>query len=142
MRDTFYSGSYKSGYEGDGPPIPDGAVLTQYGSAAVPDGQVFRSKPRHPREFELSMLLGDVGLDAAVKYVRKRAVEPNDRIRTTTAGKLRELGFRVIHTPSVRIPIHVSVTVPTGHVEWDDAQEFAFSSAFPPMDEGGAPWPR
>ncbi len=115
--------------------IGDAEVLTQYGRDYSNGDQVFRSRPRYPREVELSMIRGRIGVEKATAYVRRGApAGPSDRVRYTTAGVLRAAGFRVQHTPTARNPDHVSISVPLGHVEWDTEQELAFIGVF---DETG-----
>jgi len=111
-------------------PIPDDAVLTQYGMLDPAGQPIFRSAPRYPREVELSMLWGELDVAEAAQLVRKRPAVGDDLVRHCRAGDLRARGFEVDHTPSLSIPNHVSVTVAAGHVQWDTEQESTFAELF------------
>jgi hypothetical protein len=118
--------------------VPDDAVLTQYGQSDGPGRNEFRCKPRFAKgETDLSMLWGELTVERATLLVTKRPVLANDAVRYTTARLLRGRGFQVQHTPSRRMREHISVTVPGGHIEWDNDQEMAFLMAFADY-EGGA----
>jgi hypothetical protein len=107
--------------------VPDDAVLTQYGRQ-VAGQETFRSSPRFPNEHDLSLLWGEMPPGMASLAVRGRRGDASDRVRTCTAGALRAAGFVVQNTPSLRNPDHISVTVPGGHLKWDDGQAKAFET--------------
>jgi hypothetical protein len=103
--------------------LPDELRLTQYGERP-PFGDGFRDRLRgHIGETELSMILGEVDAPAAAVLVT-RYLAPGATTRVTTARRLREAGFRVIHSPTKTNRLHVSVFPP-------------LTSAGEPADWGG-----
>jgi len=105
-----------------GPPpetcVEDGTILIRYYAAARASTAF---KPREGLETALSVLMADGwSLPEIATYVRmgrtpSRGVLANARALRTTAGKLRQAGFAVVHTPG-GIPNgpHVSVVWPAG----------------------------
>lgn len=77
----------------------------------------------------MSLILGDLSPHEAILAAfgshRKCSA---DASRTTTAGTLRAVGFRVEHTPRLPAsPLHVSVY---WDGEWDDDVQRAFGGCF------------
>jgi hypothetical protein len=113
--------------------LPDELRLTQYGERA-PFGDGFRDRLRsHIGETELSMILGEVdALAAAVLVTRYLAAGAMTRV--TTAGRLRESGFRVIHSPTKTNRLHVSVFPPVTTAgepaEWGGQLAALFNACF------------
>lgn len=79
------------------------------------------------------MILGEVDALAAAVLVT-RYLSPAALARTTTAGRLRAAGFRVVHSPTKTNRLHVSVFPPaTGGgepAERDDELASLFNSCF------------
>lgn len=115
--------------------IPDDALLSQYGRV-VPGQPVFRSRPRWDHESDLSLILGKLAVEEVTALVTGRIANHSDRVRYVKAGDLRKRGFLVGSTPTRRIPLHVSVTVPAGAVPWDHRTEAQFEACC--RDQGGA----
>ena len=118
--------------------LPDSAPLTQYGeqSSSSPG---FRDRLR-PQigETEISMILGEVDATAASMLVT-HVLTPGAVRRVTTAGRLRQQGFLVQHSPTRGNPLHVSVFPPsddaTGEfIPWDDAVAVRFNACFTGSD--------
>lgn len=99
-------------------PVSDDGMLTQYGQEL--SSPRFRSGPR-TGEVELSMLLGAMSAQAAAALVvgPTRAIELRGHlVRYVRIGRLRAAGFIVEHTPSRRIPQHVSVRSRDREAPW------------------------
>ena len=116
--------------------VPNDAVLVQYAA----DSAEYRSKPREGHELDLSLLLGeDWTVESAATYVR-RGEPPTQRIlqkagiRPTTAGKLREAGLTVVHTPgAIANGPHISVVWPNWEQpdnSWPSTVSDGFDSCF------------
>jgi hypothetical protein len=80
------------------------------------------------------MILGEVDATAASMLVT-RVLTPRATRRVTTAGRLREQGFLVEHSPTRGNPLHVSVFPPTDEgtgelLTWDDAVATRFNACF------------
>lgn len=115
-------------------PLLGDEELTQYGREGT--DPVFRDAPRPDQETDVSMIRGHLSPMEAASVVRKRwRLDDRARVRYTTVGRLRELGFEVTHTPSLHNRGHVSVRVPGGEVPWNDADKDAFAKAFDPREE-------
>lgn len=54
----------------------------------------------------------------------------DEGVRYTTVGRLRAAGFRVEHTPSKRVPDHVSVTTLDLRARWTDDESERFTACF------------
>lgn len=115
--------------------IQDHEVLTQFG--IHPNDPVFRRAPRFPGEHDLSLLLGRYSAKDAGWRVLKRAPGKNARVRYVTAGALRARKFIVTHTPNLKNPDHVSVTVADSSNAWNNAQQDALDNAFNDAKKGG-----
>lgn len=124
--------------------VPDDSLLTQHAWKA---GK-FRNAPRVEREVGLSMLIGDVSVEDATRHVLmgKPATREQLRravVRLTRAGKLRKVGFAIVHTPG-RITAGRHVTVvwrdddPLNHPEvpWPPAVSDLFDTCFNDEWEG------
>ncbi len=122
-------------------PVPDTARLTQYGEKP-PQGEGFRDKLR-PQigETEMSLIWGALDAGPAALLVTRMIPIWADS-RTTTAVRLRNRNFRVVHSPTRGNPLHVSVFPPDlaegEPAEWDDAMAEQFNQCFTEEDaEGG-----
>lgn len=78
---------------------------------------IFRNEPRVEREVDVSLLRGKLSAGEAMEYVlRERPTDvqqQNASVRVTTAGRLRDAGFGVIHTPGrIATSGHISVVWP------------------------------
>lgn len=107
--------------------------LTQYGEKP-PVGEGFRDKLRPEiGETEMSLIIGEIDAAAASLLVTKMFQVGADR-RVTTAGRLRERNFRVVHSPTRGNPLHVSAfppdVTPGEPAEWDEAMAEAFNACF------------
>jgi hypothetical protein len=102
-------------------PIGDKEVLTHYGI-----GNEFRTTPRWRIEESMSLLVGQLtGEEAAARILKGGPRgDGSDCARYTTAGRLRQAGFTVVHTPNRKNPDHVSVSC---EGPWDDE---AFDGCF------------
>jgi hypothetical protein len=112
--------------------LPDELRLTQYGERP-PYGDGFRDRLRaNIGETELSMILGEVDAPAAAVLVT-RYLAPGAMSRVTTAGRLRQAGFRVVHSPTRTNRLHVSVfppLTPAGEpADWGDELASLFTHA-------------
>jgi hypothetical protein len=122
-------------------PVPDSARLTQYGEKP-PQGEGFHDKLRTEiGETEMSLIWGDLDTGAAAILVT-RTIAPWADSRTTTAVRLRNGDFRVVHSPTRGNPLHVSVFPPDlsedEPTEWDQAMAERFNGCFTEEDaEGG-----
>lgn len=86
--------------------VPPGEILTQYGTTW------FRPEPRYDGpivEVAVSMLLGVRDVDFAARAVTKRPARPNATVRRFRTSDLWLNGYQLLHTPSERNPLHVSV---------------------------------
>lgn len=111
--------------------VGDDEILTQYAASATS----IRTQPRETMndgqpELSMSLLRGRLTRLEAFRYVRGRLPTESElqRIlaRYTRAGRLREAGFAVVHTPGrILQGIHVSVVWPN-----ED-----------PLDRQDIPWP-
>jgi hypothetical protein len=120
--------------------LSDDLRLTQYGEQP-PVGEGFRDRLRESiGETEISMILGEVDASAAAMLVTGYLAVAAMR-RVTTVGRLRRAGFRVVHSPTKRNRLHISVYPPimtTGeHVEWDDELANQFNACFTGEEGGG-----
>jgi hypothetical protein len=119
--------------------LPGDASLTQYGE--TPPGDGFRDRLRAEiGETELSMICGKVDAVAASLLVT-RVITSWATVRTTTAGRLRDAGFTVVHSPTKTNRLHVSVYPPIldsgDYVEWGDELAKQFNECFSdPIVEG------
>lgn len=127
-----------------GPPpercVQDGTVLTQQSWNRAN----YRNQPRYERETDLSMLIGaHWSVEDACTYVSRENRPPSRRkldragVRRTTAGRLREAGFGVVHTPGkFRTGPHASVVWPGDdplnrhEVPWSDEVSARFDACF------------
>ena len=80
------------------------------------------------------MILGEVDATAASMLVT-RALTPRAARRVATAGRLREEGFLVEHSPARGNPLHVGVFPPKDETSeevmaWDDAVATRFNACF------------
>lgn len=132
-----------------GPPpehcIPDDTVLVHYAKRAGS----FINGPRVEVEREVSLLFGgNLTRKAVCEYVRN-GEPPTDRdlrragFRSTTAGRLREAGFAVVHTRSRAKDVgHASVCWPADdplrhqEIPWPPAVSARFNGCF---NEGWEP---
>lgn len=120
--------------------IPNESTLTQYGERP-PGGEGFRSALRpETGETEMSLIIGEVSAEQASLLVTKM-VQPFADRRLTTAGRLRECDFRVVHSPTRGNPLHVSVfppeIAPDEPAEWDRAMAELFDQCFTDEDKAG-----
>lgn len=106
-------------------------MLTQYGR----EGSKQTFSPRPDRERAQSLTVGPCTVDQVTRIVAGRFPDIRDRVRHTTAGRLRAAGFVVMSSPTARNPDHVSVYGPDGTVPWDDDKQAAFDMCF----QEGAP---
>ena len=113
--------------------LPDNLRLTQYGEEP-PFGDGFRDRLREEiGEAEISMILGEVDASAAAVLVT-RYLSPGAIRRVTTVGRLRVVGFRVVHSPTKTNRLHVSVypslTEAGESAEWDGDLAARFNTCF------------
>lgn len=120
--------------------IVDDDWLTQHGVIRPAGNEDFRSTLRTDRgktEPDMSLLLGrltavEAGNARLGQFRRRRP----DAARHTTAGQLRSVGFRVIHTPRhPGSPLHVSVF--WDHGPWDGDVAKRFEACFRQEEEDG-----
>lgn len=111
--------------------IGDDDPLTQHGSQLADGTFRFRNAlrtDRNPVERSMSLLDGALSPGDAARARHGQAPKPRDAARATTAGRLRQEGFRVEHTPRMPMSqLHVSVY---WDGEWDDDVAMAFDSCF------------
>jgi hypothetical protein len=79
------------------------------------------------------MILGEVDASAAAVLVT-RYLSPGAIRRVTTVGRLRVVGFRVVHSPTKTNRLHVSVypslTEAGESAEWDGDLAARFNTCF------------
>ncbi len=91
------------------PELPTGIELqdgwlTQFGT------DTFRRKPRFARpEFDVSVLMGKLDLEATVLAVLGRKPRPHHNHRHFSVPRLVAACYRCLHTPSRRNPQHASI---------------------------------
>jgi hypothetical protein len=120
-------------------------VLAQFG----PKPGKFRNQPRPDRELGLSVLMGAWTPEDALRFVLPPGQAPTRAqlqaavVRLTKAGKLREAGFAVVHTPGrVKPGKHASVVWPDDdplagpEVPWPAEMSEKFDSCFNDEREG------
>jgi hypothetical protein len=109
--------------------------LTQFGMDAV-GRPVFRSAPRLDLEVELSLLLGQLSVEDAARYVLLRGAPQKEltaaqlevsHVRYCLAGDLRDVGLAVVHTQS-----RVKSSVEHVSLVWPDEA---------PIERQTVPWP-
>jgi len=113
--------------------LPDALRLTQYGEQP-PFGDGFRDRLREDiGETELSMILGEVDASAAAVLVTRYLAAGAAR-RVTTIGRLRAVGFRVVHSATKANRLHVSVYPPLTEAgepaAWDGELAARFNACF------------
>ena len=112
------------------------------------DPPAFRNQPRIDRETAVSMLIGDQWtVEEACTYVyggRQPSPRKLERagLRITTAGRLRDAGFAVVHTPgAIKDGPHVSIVWPGDDpleyqaVPWPDEASALFDACFDGNEE-------
>jgi len=113
------------------PDVPDDEPLTQYGHEG--DDPSFRNATRS-YETDVSLIRGQLSARAAASLVRRQGeryqLTDQDRVRHSTAGRLRSAGFVVRATPTRRIPGHVSVELQNPEDVWDDSLRRRFDDCF------------
>jgi len=129
------------------PDVGDDEPLTQYGHEG--DDPPFRNATRS-YETDVSLIRGRLTPGEAASLVRRQGgrltpgeaaslvrrqggryqVTDRDKVRHTTAGRLRSAGFVVRSTPSRRIPGHVSVELPNPEDVWDNSARSRFDDCF------------
>lgn len=113
------------------PEVPDDEPLTQYGREG--DDPPFRNATRS-YETDVSLIRGSLSAREAASLVRRQGdryqVTNQDRVRHTTAGRLRISGFVVRATPTRRIPGHVSVELQNPEDVWDNSARSRFDESF------------
>ncbi|MDQ2754278.1 MAG: hypothetical protein M3R71_01875 [Actinomycetota bacterium] len=113
------------------PDLPDDEPLTQYGHES--DDPPFRNTTRS-YETDVSLIRGRLSARDAASLVRRRGeryqVTDQDRVRHTTARRLRSAGFVVRATPTRRIPGHVSAEVQNPEDVWDNSARSRFDDCF------------
>jgi hypothetical protein len=118
--------------------LGDDEWLSQYGTIHHPiDGDPFKCRPTWG-QVELSLIRGRRSVDEAAKSVnRKRSTGafPGEGVRYVTAGRLREAGFRVWHSPTAFNPNHVSVATMDPDGVWTDDDKKRFVACFDALDE-------
>ncbi|MCL2586288.1 MAG: hypothetical protein FWE35_27970 [Streptosporangiales bacterium] len=79
------------------------------------------------------MILGEVDALAAAVLVT-RYIAPGAIARVTAAGRLREEGFTVVHSPTKTNRLHVSVYPPLTsageYADWGDQVAIRFNACF------------
>lgn len=94
--------------------VPPGHRLTQYGTTDKP----FREEPRFDTpivEVEVSMILGHREVQEVAMLLTGKPAKPTATVRYFRTADLYLAGYLVAHTPSERIPNHVSVHYRTPH---------------------------
>ena len=117
--------------------IADDEPLSQYGKVeSRPNTPVFRSR-RRENEPGLSLLKGTLtAAEIARRVLGRSGSSSKDRVRHTTAGKLRKAGFAVIHTPTQVNQKHCSVVLLNTddgldyETEWSDDVSSRFDECF------------
>ena len=113
------------------PDVPDDEPLTQYGLEG--DDPPFRNATRS-YETDVSLIRGRLNAREAATLIRRQGeryeVTDRDRVRHTTAGRLRAAGFMVRATPSRRIPGHVSAELQDPEHVWDNSVRSRFDACF------------
>jgi hypothetical protein len=113
------------------PDVPDDEPLTQYGRTG--DDPPFRNATRS-YETDVSLIRGRLSARDAASLVRRQGegyqVTDLDRVRHTTAGRLRSAGFVVRATPTRRIPGHVSAELQDPEDVWDNSARSWFDECF------------
>jgi hypothetical protein len=101
--------------------VGDDEPLTQYGHEG--DDPPFRNATRS-YETDVSLIRGQLSASEAATLIRRQGARyqltAQDRVRHTTAARLRSAGFVVRATPTRRIPGHVSVELPDPKDVWDN----------------------
>ena len=108
----------------------------------------YRNKPRIERETAVSLLIGDQWtVEEACSYVSGARQPPPRKVevagmRVTTAGRLRDAGFGVVHTPgAIKDGPHVSIVWPGAKpleyqaVPWSDEVSALFDACFDGNEE-------
>lgn len=107
--------------------IADGEYVSQYVSRESGKPEP-RNRPRPKDQDSLSVILGQVGVATAYRFVRRYgSATPDDGVRFARVGQLRERGFSVSHTPNRRNPLHASVRY---RDSWDVEVSVIFDSCF------------
>jgi hypothetical protein len=113
--------------------------LTQAGKAYPSGGYEFQHALRPESEAEVSLILGRLSpTDACdIRALGERARRMDqDAARYARAGRLRDLGFEVEHTPELGTADHVSAYRKNGEA-WDAETASKFCRAFrAPVQEG------
>lgn len=116
-----------------GGPVERSMWLSQFGR--LEDGQMnFRPEPRWDRELALSMTMRKRSA-AEMGMLVRRMTPPelkrkNDLVRWFVAGDLLDAGYRVVHTPRVRNPEHVSIAAGLpDHLHRDESAHRAWWSS-------------
>ena len=113
------------------PDVGDAEPLTQYGHEG--DDPPFRNATRS-YETDVSLIRGKLSAREAASLIRRQGerypVTHQDRVRYTTAGRLRSAGFAVRATPSRRMPGHVSVELQNPDDVWDNSARSRFDECF------------
>jgi hypothetical protein len=86
--------------------------------------------PTGQPEIGLSLLLGELGPQEAVRRAFRRAPRPRDAVRHATVGSLEAARFSVVPDGKLKEGSHVSVY--WHHGEWDDTVAEAFENCFGP----------
>jgi hypothetical protein len=123
--------------------IADDEILTEYGDRERPvNGKPFKDCPVKPHiKNAVSLMRGKLTVSEAVANFPNRGsgVRKSEGVRYTTAGALREHGFRVEYTPSEWNQVHVSVENLDAKRLWTDDDSARFNACFgePQWEEGG-----
>ncbi|MGH3621171.1 MAG: hypothetical protein ACRDQ5_05190 [Sciscionella sp.] len=92
--------------------VNDDETLTQFGMKGA-GVESFRGQPRFDDgETELSMCVGHLRPEEILPLISGRQLRSTDAVRYFNVGKLRSVGYIVIHTPNAKNPLHVSVAAP------------------------------
>ncbi|MHB1536039.1 MAG: hypothetical protein ACYC1D_15800 [Acidimicrobiales bacterium] len=111
--------------------VPDDEPLTQYGHEG--DDPPFRNATRS-YETDVSLIRGQLTAREAANLVRRQGeryqLTDQDKVRHTTAGRLRAAGFVVRATPTRRVAGHVSAELQSSEDVWDNSARSRFDECF------------
>lgn len=118
--------------------IGDDEWLSQYGTIHKPiAGKPFKCCPTFGQT-DISMMRGRRTVDEMARSVNRKRSDgavPGEGVRRVLAGRLRDAGLLVHHTPRPLNPAHVSVLRLDGSGEWTEDDKRRFEACFEAADD-------